>query len=38
MCPMANYRIPDNEAFWSITVYGNDDALRAIIKVSILPV
>ncbi|SEA10857.1 DUF1214 domain-containing protein [Microbulbifer marinus] len=28
-CYMANYRVPENNAFWSITVYGDDGFMKS---------
>jgi hypothetical protein len=29
VCHMANYKVPDNKAFWSITVYGSDGFMKS---------
>ena len=29
MCYKATYIVPDNQAFWSITVYGNDGCIKS---------
>ena len=29
ICHKANYQVPENKAFWSITVYGNDGYMKS---------
>jgi hypothetical protein len=29
VCHQATYQVPENEAFWSITVYGNDGFMKS---------